>query len=139
MPSGLRRLWSTPEWDERSAPPGLMRAHFVLPGTWGQIVMHDGRLGLVAHTTPMIDVVLRAGAVQALPPDIEHQFHLVGSVRFALQFFAIDRGVDVFGGPTSQRGQHDSGEHGGGNESLLHLPHLVCPECGISSRDCWHG
>ncbi len=137
MPSGLRRLWSTPEWNEHSVPPGLLRAHFVLPGTWGQIVMHEGRLGLVTHTTPTIDVVLGAGAVQALPPDVEHEFHLVGSVRFALQFLAIDRGVDVFDAPTSQHGQHQSSEHGG-ERSLSHPPDLVCTECGISLQDCWH-
>ena len=68
LPEGLRHVRTTPEWDEHTVPPALRRAHRVAAGTWGRIAVHEGRLRFLADTAPVIDVVVGAGSVQAIPP-----------------------------------------------------------------------
>jgi hypothetical protein len=47
-----------------------------------------GRLRFVAHTTPVLDVVVEAGEAQPIPPDVEHAIEPQGPVRFSIEFLA---------------------------------------------------
>ena len=89
MPDGLRFARRSPEWDVRSLPAALRRAHKLAPGTWGRLVVLDGRLAFSARTEPPIDRVVEAGASQAIPPDVEHEVDAEDGVRLFVEFFHV--------------------------------------------------
>ena len=86
LPDGLVLHRVTATWDEQSMPVGLRRAHRVAAGTWGNIRVLEGALRFTAATQPRIDVVIAAGAAQAIPPDVVHEVEPQGSVRFFVEF-----------------------------------------------------
>lgn len=91
LPDGLRFVRSSAIWDGHTMPHGLRRAHRITSGTWGRIVVHDGRLRFRASTSPPLEVVIDANTFQAIPPDVEHEVEPLGPVRFAIEFLAVDR------------------------------------------------
>lgn len=72
-------------------PGGLHRAHRLSAGTWGQIEVKDGLLRFRASTTPPTDILLGPASVQAIPPEVVHEIEPVGTVRFRIQFYSVDR------------------------------------------------
>lgn len=75
----------TDPWDEHTMPAGLRRAHRVATGTWARLRVEKGELRFRAETNPVIDVILAAGAVQNIPPAVEHEVEPRGAVRFCLE------------------------------------------------------
>ncbi|MGH9099618.1 MAG: DUF3565 domain-containing protein, partial [Acidimicrobiales bacterium] len=73
LPEGLEFVWRSAKWDADSLPRGLRRSHKLAPGTWGRLVVEEGRLTYRADTTEPTDQVLEAGGVQAIPPCVEHE------------------------------------------------------------------
>lgn len=138
LPDGLRMMRSTPEWIEHTVPSGLLRAHRVASGTWGRIVVGDGRLRFAAATEPEIDVVLGPGQVQAIPPDVEHEVLPFGPVRFSVEFLAVDRVGE--GGTVQMSDETESPEwlapEEGGDPACW--AELLCPECGAVLEDGSH-
>jgi tellurite methyltransferase len=124
LPEGLRWVRTGAAWDERTMPAGLRRAHCVGAGTWGRIVVHAGRLRFVAATTPAIDVELKAGSKQAIPPEILHEVEPLGAVRFSVEFFAVDRAGHA-GTEVSELGARPVE---GGDPACW--AGVLCPECG---------
>lgn len=86
MPDDLELLRTTPTWDEASVPAALRRNHRVASSTWGLLRVASGSLRFVANTEPITDVELLAGAMQPIPPDVEHHVDVAGPVRFAVDF-----------------------------------------------------
>jgi tellurite resistance-related uncharacterized protein len=79
-------------------PDALRVAHRLKRGTWARIVVLEGQLRFVAHTNPIMDVVLHSGSAQAIPPDVEHDLGPIGPVRFTFETFSIpapDQGITV--------------------------------------------
>jgi tellurite methyltransferase len=124
LPEGLRWVRRSPDWDERTVPAGLRRAHRVAPGTWGRIVVHGGRLRFAAATTPTIDVELETGSTQAIPPEVLHEVEPLGTVRCSIEFFTVDRAGEV--GTEVAQGNALATE--GGDPACW--AGLLCPECG---------
>ncbi len=89
LPDRLALVRTTPEWDGTTMPAGLRRAHRIAEGTWGRIVVHEGRLRFVARTDPGIDVVLGPDTAQAIPPGVEHEVEPLGQVRFSIEFLSV--------------------------------------------------
>jgi tellurite methyltransferase len=92
LPEDVRLVRSSPEWDERTMPAALLHAHRVGAGTWGRIVVHDGRLRFVASTRPALEVELGPRSTQAIPPEVDHEVRPLGPVRFVIDFLTVDRG-----------------------------------------------
>ncbi len=86
LPEDLRVVRVTDAWDERTIPAGLRRAHRVAPGTWGLLHVQHGRLRFRLRTEPALDVVVRPGHPQPLPPEVEHEVEPLGQVRFFVEF-----------------------------------------------------
>lgn len=86
LPEGLEVVRRTATWDESTLPGGLRHDHRVAAGAWGLLVVEEGELGFHAATEPPIDVVLRAGDRQPIPPDVLHNVELTGPVRFHVDF-----------------------------------------------------
>jgi tellurite resistance-related uncharacterized protein len=125
LPVATRLVRSSPDWNEATLPRGLRGAHRLGPGTWGRIVVKDGRLLFSMESEPRLQVELtdRTGA-QAIPPDIEHQVSPIGPVRFSIDFLAVDR--------TAAAGV---GKEGGDPACWARM---VCPECGALTADGYH-
>jgi Domain of unknown function (DUF1971) len=68
------------------------------PGTWGLLHVHQGRLSCRLATDPPIAVVLTPEAMQALPPDVEHEVAPEGCVRFSIEYLSIDGPLEPDGG-----------------------------------------
>jgi tellurite resistance-related uncharacterized protein len=109
-------------------PAGLRRTHRIATGTWGRIVVHDGRLRFVAATSPAIDVELETGAAQAIPPGVDHEVEPLGTVRFTVEFLAVDRGGQPQGRIESSGSESREPADDGGDPACW--ARLVCPECG---------
>ena len=124
LPEGLRWVRRSPVWDERTLPVGLRRAHRVAAGTWGRIVVHDGRLRFEAATTPTIDVELEAGSTQAIPPEVFHEVEPLGAVRCSVEFLAVDRAGPAGAGDV----EIDTLMTESGDPACF--AGLLCPECG---------
>ena len=89
--ANLRTVRTSPEWNERSLPAGLLRFHRLGSGIWGRIHVHDGHLQFSMASEPPFEHELDRGAEQAIPPEMDHEVRPVGSVRFSLDFLAVDR------------------------------------------------
>ncbi len=122
-PEGLRRVRTSAVWDERTMPAGLRRAHRVAAGTWGRIFVQAGRLRFAAATNPVIEVELDADSAQGIPPEVMHEVHPLGAVRFSVGFFAVDRP-----GGARTEGAEGAGPVPVGDPACW--AGLVCPECG---------
>ncbi len=90
LPDDLAWVRSSPEWNERTIPPGLLRAHRLASDTWGQLLIAEGRLRFFMSVEPVSDTVLEMGSSQAIPPDVEHHVRLLGPVSFTINFLAVE-------------------------------------------------
>jgi tellurite methyltransferase len=130
IPGDLRFVRSSPEWDERSVPARLLRSRRLAEGTWGRITVAHGRLRFSAATQPTYERVLGRGDDQGVPPDIEHRVEPVGSVRFSIDFLAVDREIPDGASPLAQPAPTQiltDLEEGGDPACWLSQ---VCQECG---------
>ncbi len=125
LPAATRLVRCSPEWNEGTLPPGLRRAHRLGPGTWGRIVVKEGRLLFSLESEPRLEVELtpHTGA-QAIPPDMEHEVRPVGPVRLSIEFLAVDRNAAA-----------GVGEEGGDPACWAGL---ICPDCGALTADGYH-
>lgn len=130
FPECLHLVRSSPEWNEHTIPPGLLRAHHLASGTWGRVVVREGRLRFVASTEPPIDVVLEVGSSQAIPPDLEHHVTPIGTVRFIIDFLAIDekRCAAAPQDPELDARPQPPDPDEGGDPACW--AGVLCPECG---------
>ena len=85
MPDGLEVLRTTPVWDEHTLPVALRRDHRVPSGNWGRLNVERGEVRFRAKTAPPLDVVVGEGAVQAIPPEVEHSVEPLGEVRLFVE------------------------------------------------------
>jgi tellurite resistance-related uncharacterized protein len=115
-------------------PAGLRVANHVDPGTWGRIVVSQGELRFVAQTRPVMDVVIRSGCAQAIPPDIEYDIQPLGQVRFSIDYLSIPGHspdnttvASARTAPTDVAPLLEPSEEGG---DPVCWAHLLCPECG---------
>jgi len=82
-------------------PDDLRVAHRLKRGTWGRVVVREGRLRFVARTTPALDVVIEPDTPQAIPPDVDYSLQPMGTVRFAVELYCVPpRPGDVLGTST---------------------------------------
>lgn len=86
LPDGLVHLRTTPEFDERTVPAGLLAAHRVAAGVWGQLRVLSGSLMFTFETDDSSGRKVAAGETQVIPPSDPHHLELIGSVRFVLEF-----------------------------------------------------
>lgn len=133
MPEGLRLAQTSPHWDQHSLPRGLRSAHVLATGTWGRLHLEEGDLSFRAATTPPIDHVLHAGAVQEIPPGIEHEIEPHGHVRLFIEFFHVVHD-DTDEPDDRNRGETRTSEADVGGDPACYA-HLFCPECASLLSD----
>lgn len=96
MPTGLEFVRSTPVFDERSVPAGLLGAHRVGEGVWGRLVVSSGQLDFVFEDAALAELrnesarhTIRAGDVQIIPPGELHHVEIDGPVEFVVEFHRV--------------------------------------------------
>jgi tellurite resistance-related uncharacterized protein len=129
LPDSLRLVRSSLEWNAQSVPAALLRAHRLASGMWGRIAVHEGQLRFVASTEPALDIVCGPGTSQAIPPDVEHEVELRGTVRFTIDFLAIDESRRTEATHEAVRDALQSRVPAEGGDSACWAG-LLCPECG---------
>lgn len=87
LPDGLELTRTTAVFDESTVPAGLLRAHQVATRVWGRLVVREGETGFVFEDEPEVVRRLRAGESVVIPPERPHHVHLVGPVRFVVEFY----------------------------------------------------
>jgi tellurite resistance-related uncharacterized protein len=95
LPSNVEVYKSTKTFSESTIPVGLTHKHTTKAGTWGRIVIAEGRLLyeiLAPETSPDAapqikdNWVLRAGVVGIVAPEEPHQVRALGPVSFHVEF-----------------------------------------------------
>lgn len=131
IPEDLRLVRSSPQWDERTVPAGLLRSHRLAEGTWGRIKLTHGRLRFHAGTQPRYERVIDSDDHQGVPPGVGHWVEPLGPVRFSIDFLAVDREIPDQASPRTQplRTQiHPDLEEVGDPACWSNQ---VCQECGV--------
>ncbi len=137
LPVATRLVRRSRDWNEATLPEGLRRAHRIGSGTWGRIVVKEGRLFFSMASEPPLEAELTEHEpAQAIPPDVEHEVRLAGPVRFSIDFLAVDRaqaGQRSFL-PESDPARPASEE--GGDPACW--AGVLCAECGAVTADGYH-
>ncbi len=92
LPADVRPYQRTPEFNEATIPPGLLRDHSTKSGVWGVIHVLDGELEY--HILQPIEEhhVLRPGMDGIVEPAMKHQVSAPRAVRFYVEFHAKPAG-----------------------------------------------
>ncbi len=103
LPNDVEVYKSTKTFSETTIPSGLTHKHTTKAGTWGRIVIDQGRLLYeILDSPPSLDPepktdpeapgavldswVLRPGVVGIVAPEAPHQVRALGSVSFHVEF-----------------------------------------------------
>jgi tellurite resistance-related uncharacterized protein len=85
LPEDVVAYRRTPDFDERSIPAGLERAHSTKPGVWGLIRVIEGRLRYVIEATGAATELVAAGPPGTVVPEVLHHVEPLGKVRFYVE------------------------------------------------------
>ncbi len=87
LPASLRFQRTTPVFTERTVPSGLQGAHRTKAGTWGRIVVLEGRLLYRIHASPGEEHILDPETPGIVEPEVEHEVEPRGRLRFRIEFY----------------------------------------------------
>lgn len=85
LPPDVVAYKQTPEFNENTIPPGLLKDHQTKEGVWGRIVVLEGRLQYTIND-PHEVIVLDANTVGVVEPTVLHAVKPLGPVRFYVEF-----------------------------------------------------
>jgi tellurite resistance-related uncharacterized protein len=86
LPDGVAMYRQTAEFDERTLPEGLRSRHALKAGTWGRIVVLEGRLLYVIEREPQAAFVLTPELPGIVAPEVPHHVEPRGPVRVRIEF-----------------------------------------------------
>jgi len=87
LPSNLEKYKCTPQFDETSVPPGLLKAHQTKEGTWGKIVIVSGKLSYRILEPEFEQLVLSPDSFGVVEPTILHEVAPIGKVTSYVEFY----------------------------------------------------
>jgi hypothetical protein len=100
-------------------------------GAGNQSVVTSGQLDFRAAADPPLQTVVKAGRSQPIPPGVEHHVQPIGSVRFSIEFLAVEPAATV-PAPTVRSGLQGAEryvtDHGGDPACWAGL---LCEDCGV--------
>ncbi len=86
LPVGVTSYKQTPVFDENSVPSGLLKAHQTKAGTWGKIVVLEGKLLYRILQPSVEEVVLNTTRFGVVAPEELHEVKPLGRVKFYVDF-----------------------------------------------------
>ncbi|HXP04341.1 MAG TPA: DUF1971 domain-containing protein [Stellaceae bacterium] len=87
LPPGIVPYRRTPIFTETTLPAGLRRRHQTKPGTWGLIVVLEGRLRF-RRLEPFFETTLDPTCPAVVAPEEPHEVEPIAKVRFFVEFYA---------------------------------------------------
>ena len=91
LPEGFTAYKRTAEFDERTAPAGLLGEHRTKPGVWGLLQVTAGRVRYVIDGMGGRAFDLAPGSRGVIPAEVLHHVEPQGSARFYVEFFRASR------------------------------------------------
>ncbi len=87
LPKGVAAYARTATFSARSIPENLRQSHRTKAGTWGKIVVLEGKL-LYRILEPAVREFELSPAVPGIvEPDVPHEVAPIGEVRFFIEFY----------------------------------------------------
>jgi tellurite resistance-related uncharacterized protein len=83
IPDDVAEYKRTRTFTESDVPEGLLRDHQTKPGTWGRLVVEEGRL---EYTCRHGTFVLKPGTTGVIEPEQPHHVRVIEPVRFHVVF-----------------------------------------------------
>jgi len=90
LPEGLRLVRIAGPFDSGTLPPALRQEHRVAEGTWGCLRVQEGSVWFAMASDPPLEVRVRAGGRQPIPPGVAHALTVDGPVRLTVEFLVRD-------------------------------------------------
>ena len=87
LPVGATWYRQTADFDEHTLPAGLRRQHSLKAGTWGRIVVLEGRLLYAIELPEPSAFVLRPDLPGIIEPEVAHHVEPRGHVVFRVEFY----------------------------------------------------
>ena len=89
LPGDVVHQRTTDEFDVRSVPPGLLRAHHLAPGVWGLLRVVGGSVSFVHEEDGSQPIDLAAGDSMVIVPEIRHHVEPARDGRFVVEFHKV--------------------------------------------------
>ncbi|MEO6421022.1 MAG: DUF3565 domain-containing protein [Polyangiaceae bacterium] len=86
LPTDVAPYKQTALFDMRSVPAGLKRSHALKAGTWGEILVEQGRVLYVLEDDGDLTFALRPGVVGVIAPERPHHVEPDDDARFFVRF-----------------------------------------------------
>ena len=87
LPDGVSSYAATAEFSEASIPDNLLKSHSTKAGTWGKIVVPEGRLRYRILEPGIRTFELCPGQPGIVEPEVPHEVEPAGRVRFRVEFY----------------------------------------------------
>lgn len=87
LPDNVYAYKKTPEFNQDTVPAGLLSAHQTKEGTWGLIVVLEGKLEYRILEPEPETILLHKSLPGVVEPTILHEVEPVGEVRFYVEFY----------------------------------------------------
>jgi tellurite resistance-related uncharacterized protein len=88
LPANVTSYNKTPEFTRATVPKGLLRRHLTKEGTWGKIIILEGRLRYRILEPEVEEIELSAERYGVVEPTVPHEVEPMGHVRFYVEFFS---------------------------------------------------
>ena len=87
LPAHLQLRHTTVMFTETTVPSGLLSAHRTKPGTWGRIVVLEGRVLYRILGSPAEEHMLDSHTPGIIEPAVEHEVAPQGKALFRVEFY----------------------------------------------------
>ena len=87
LPENVTRYTRTPDFTRATVPKGLLRRHLTREGTWGKIIILEGRLRYRILEPEVEEIELSPERYGGVEPAVPHEVEPMGHVRFYVEFF----------------------------------------------------
>ena len=87
LPANVTSYNKTPEFTRATVPKGLLRRHLTRQGTWGKIIILEGRLRYRILEPELEEIELSPERYGVVEPAVPHEVEPIGHVRFYVEFF----------------------------------------------------
>ena len=86
LPEGVAAYARTPTFSTGSIPAKLLKSHHTKAGTWGKIVILEGRLRYRILEPDLQDFELSPDRPGIVEPQVPHEVEPLGHVQFYVEF-----------------------------------------------------
>lgn len=86
LPDDVKEYKRTPTFTENSIPKGLLSSHTTKAGTWGKIVIEEGKLLYRILEPEIEEIILTPEKFGVVEPQVRHEVEPVGPVTFHVEF-----------------------------------------------------